>query len=264
MSARRPSLSAMRERAQALTSESALRRIAGELERDGRRGALALAVRCRRRATSLGKERRRMASLFRLRDELARAGARSVAGVDEVGVGPLAGPVVAAAVVLEDRPVLPRLDDSKKLPREARERLDVEIRRQARSVAVAEVWPEEIDRINIYQASLLAMSRAVAALDPAPDHLLVDARRIPGVELPQTPLVGGDGRDASIAAASIVAKVHRDALMQRLDGEYPGYGFASHKGYATAEHMRALERRGPCPIHRRSYAPVAQARLFAP
>jgi ribonuclease HII len=127
---------------------------------------------------------------------------------------------------------------------------------------VAEVWVDEIDRRNIYQASLLAMQRAVEALAPRPDHVLVDARRIPGIDTVQTSIVGGDGLDASIAAASIVAKVHRDAIMARLDAEYPGYGFARHMGYATREHLRALRRLGACPIHRRSFVSVSQLPLF--
>ncbi len=262
MSRRQPSLASLQERARAATSESGLRRLAAELQADGRAGAQALAGRCRRRAARLGRERRRMERLFRLRDELRATGARVVAGVDEVGVGPLAGPVVAAAVVLVDTPELPGLDDSKRLTREERERLDAAIREQAVGVGVCEVWTEEIDRINIYQASLRAMGGAVADLPVAPDHVLVDARTIPGLEVPQTPLVGGDGKDASIAAASIVAKVHRDAIMLRLDARYPGYGFARHKGYATGEHLAALRRAGPCPIHRRSYAPVSQLPLF--
>ncbi len=257
-----PALADLRERAAALGSESGLRRLAAELEADGRRGAMALAGRCRQRAAKLGRERRRLESLFRLRRTLRENGARCVAGVDEVGVGPLAGPVVAAAVVLIDEPELPGLDDSKRLTREERERLDREIRAQARGVGVAEVWPAEIDRLNIYRAALEAMRRAVDLLPEAPDHLLVDARTIPALTAPQTPLVGGDGRDASIAAASIVAKVHRDALMRRLDLRYPGYGFARHKGYATAEHLAALRRVGPCELHRRSYAPVSQLSLF--
>jgi ribonuclease HII len=146
--------------------------------------------------------------------------------------------------------------------RAERERLAVDIRAQALALGVAEVWPDEIDRRNIYRAGLEAMRRAVLALGVAPDHVLVDARTIPGIDAPQTPLVGGDARDGSIAAASIVAKVHRDAIMVRLDGEFPGYGFALHKGYATASHLAALRDLGPCAVHRRSFAPVSQLPLF--
>jgi ribonuclease HII len=170
--------------------------------------------------------------------------------------------VVAAAVVLPERPRLPGLDDSKRLTRAVRERLAAAIEAQADDWSVAEVWVEEIDRRNIYQAALLAMRRAVDGLTGRPDHVLVDARRIPGISMPQTPLIGGDGRDASIAAASVVAKVHRDRIMERLDGDFPGYGFAKHKGYGTREHLRALWRLGATPVHRRSFAPVAQLPLL--
>ena len=124
------------------------------------------------------------------------------------------------------------------------------------------VPPAEVDRLNVYRAGLEAMRRAVAALSRTPDHVLVDARTIPDLTAPQTPIVGGDASDGSIAAASILAKVHRDALMRRLDEQHPGYGFANHKGYATRAHLDALRRLGPCPIHRRSFAPVVQGVLF--
>ena len=199
-----------------------------------------------------------MRGLFALRRSLRDAGALRIAGVDEVGMGPLAGPVVAAAVVLPDEICLPGLDDSKRLTRRARERLDVAIREQAVALAVAEVTPEEVDRLNVYRAGLEAMRRAVVALSSAPDHVLVDARTIPDVVFPQTGIVGGDARDGSIAAASVVAKVYRDAAMRALDAVHPGYGFASHKGYPTSEHLRALGRLGPSPVHRRSFGPVAQ------
>jgi ribonuclease HII len=256
------SLATLRARASVLESGAALRGLARRLARDERVGAQALALECVARAEEIAAERARLARLFARRARLLRAGARWIAGVDEVGVGPLAGPVVACAVVFAERPWLPGLTDSKQLTGSQRERLDGEIRKQARAVGVAEVWPEEIDRLNIYRAALEAMRRAVLALGLAPDHLLVDARIVPGVAVAQTPLVGGDARDGSVAAASIVAKVHRDALMQRLDGVHPGYGFARHKGYGTAEHLAALRRLGPTPHHRRSFAPVAQLALF--
>ena len=255
-------LAELRVRVAALASASALRRIARQLGRDSRRGALTLASRCRGRAAELERERRRFARLLALRERLFAGGACCVAGVDEVGVGPLAGPVVAAAVVLPLFPRLPGLDDSKRLGPLARERLAREIHAQAIAVAVAEVSVIEIDRRNIYQAGLLAMRQAVEALDPQPDHVLVDARHIPGISSAQTAIVGGDGCDASIAAASIVAKVHRDAIMARLDREYPGYGFGRHMGYGTREHLSALRRLGATPVHRRSFAPVLQLPLL--
>ncbi len=182
-----------------------------------------------------------------------------MAGVDEVGVGPLAGPVVSAAVMLPEEVDLPGLDDSKKLSPGKREQLAVRIHEQALGVAVAEVSAVEIDRMNIFRASLEAMRRAVCALSDRVeiDHLMVDARTIPKIATPQTALIQGDSLDGSIAAASIVAKVHRDALMRRLEERHPGYGFDRHMGYGTAEHMSALRRLGASPAHRRSFSPVA-------
>ena len=249
------SLAGLRER---IDSGRASRRLMAALRSDPRRGARALAEAHDRRARERRAEARRLAALFRRRRALLRGGARFVAGVDEVGMGPLAGPVVAAAVVLPERVDLPGLDDSKRLCAAARERLAVAIRGQAVSVALGEVSPDEIDRLNIYRAGLEAMRRAACGLAVEPDHLLVDARTIPGVEVAQTALVGGDAIDGSIAAASIVAKVYRDALMRRLHERYPGYGFADHAGYATPRHLDALRRLGPCPVHRRSFAPVAR------
>jgi ribonuclease HII len=256
------SLAELAARLGTVRGDAALARLAAALGRDPRAGARALGLRCRRRLERRRAERRRLARLFARQGRLHRAGLRFVAGVDEVGIGPLAGPVVAAAVVLGEAVDLPGLDDSKRLPAATRERLDAEIRARALALAVASVEPEEVDRINVYRAGLEAMRRAVLGLGIVPDHLLVDARRIPGVEMPQTPIPGGDGCEGSIAAASIVAKVYRDALMERLDARFPGYGFARHKGYATARHLRALRRLGPSPVHRRSFAPVAQLPLL--
>jgi len=229
------------------------------LRADGRRGARELAVRLERRIHAVRRERARLAGLFERRGRLFARGARFVAGVDEVGVGPLAGPVVAAAVVLPGEVELRGLNDSKKLSPAARERLAAEIRGQAVAFAIGEVSPKEIDLLNIRRASLEAMRRAMQRLveQVAVDHVLVDAHTIPELAIPQTPLVGGDAIDGSIAAASIVAKVHRDALMRDLDRRHPGYGFDRHMGYGTADHLDALQRLGPSPIHRRSFAPVA-------
>ncbi len=251
-------LAEIRRRIAVSDSPGEWRRIAATLDRDPRRGARALAARLERRRLAHRDEVRRLAGLFALRRRLRAAGARLVAGVDEVGVGPLAGPVVAAAVVLPDRVDLPGLTDSKRLTATARERLAARIREQALAVAVAEVANDEIDRVNVLRASLVAMRRAVAALGERPDHVLVDARTIPDLDARQTPLIGGDARDGSIAAASIVAKVHRDAIMRAYEERYPGYGFARHKGYPTSEHLACLVRLGPSPIHRMSFAPVAR------
>lgn len=186
-------------------------------------------------------------------------GYRMIAGVDEVGRGALYGPVVAAAVILPEKiGVLSRmgLTDSKQLDREQREKLDRKIRAIALAVAVAEVDAETIDRINIYQASRLAMLQAVDQLAVVPDHLLIDALRIDH-PCAQTKLYYGDALCLSIAAASVVAKVYRDALMREHDLLHPQYGLASHKGYATPEHRKALLEHGPTLLHRRSFAPVA-------
>lgn len=231
---------------------SVLRALRGDPREGARELAETLATRRRRESV----ERRRLSGLFTFELELARAGYVHVAGVDEVGMGPLAGPVVAAAVVLRADACLPGLDDSKRLTRAARERLACEIELAAVDFALGSAEPDEIDRVNIYQAGLLAMRRAVEALATPPDALLVDARRVPGISCRQEAVVGGDSRVAAIAAASIVAKVWRDARMRELDRHHPGYGFAQHVGYSTAEHLAALTALGPSPIHRRSFEPV--------
>jgi ribonuclease HII len=194
-------------------------------------------------------------------EKLARAqGATMIAGVDEVGRGALFGPVVAAAVILPPDTRIRGLRDSKQLLQEDRERLADVVKMRAIAVAVEEVDAETIDRVNIYQASRMAMTSAVMQLDPQPDHLLIDALRL---DLPhrQTSLIYGDSLSISIAAASVVAKVYRDARMRELDAQYPGYGLAAHKGYATPEHREALRNLGPSVLHRKSFAPVAQIDL---
>jgi ribonuclease HII len=188
---------------------------------------------------------------------LWRVGIDHVAGIDEVGMGPLAGPVVAAAVVLPPGTVLDGVADSKQLSAPQRERLDLEIRACAVAIAIGVVEASEIDRVNIYQAAMQAKRDALAGLGVRPGFVLVDGREIPGIPVPQSAYPKGDGFVLSIAAASIIAKVYRDALMRRLDGEHPGYGFGKHMGYGTAAHLRALRELGPSPIHRRSFAPLA-------
>ena len=191
--------------------------------------------------------------IFKTKAQLA---GRHVAGVDEVGRGPLAGPVVAAAVILHpDRPIL-GLKDSKLLTAEAREELADKVRSRALAWAVAWADHQEIDRINILQASLLAMARAVAALSVEPHEVQVDGNQVPPVTLPVVAIIGGDSKVKAIGAASILAKVERDAAMVRLHTLYPQYGFDEHKGYSTPQHLDALQRHGACAIHRRSFAPV--------
>lgn len=182
--------------------------------------------------------------------------APGLAGVDEVGRGPLAGDVVAAAVILDPCRPIPGLRDSKKLSSTRREALAAQIREHALAWAVARASVAEIDALNILQASLLAMHRAVQALDPQPDCVLVDGNRLPRWDYRSEPVVGGDDRVPAIAAASILAKVQRDRELVALDALYPGYGFAAHKGYPTAAHLQALRRLGVTPVHRRSFAPV--------
>jgi ribonuclease HII len=189
----------------------------------------------------------------RFEDEARAAGRSSVAGVDEVGRGALCGPVVAAAVVLGMGFDTDGLDDSKRLTAKQRERQAARIREHACGCAIGVAGPEEIDAINILQATLVAMRRAVEALPVRPDLLLVDALRIPGLDVEQQPIVKGDALSVSIAAASILAKVTRDALMIELDARHPGYGLARNMGYACQHHRDALRRMGPTPIHRRSF-----------
>lgn len=214
---------------------------------------------------AVGKRQRRqsarMGILLRIERELWSRGLTKVAGVDEVGVGPLAGPVVAAAVVMPPGAKLRGVDDSKKLSAALREELAAQIVACAVGIGIGIVEVEEIDRLNIYRAALEAMRRAVTALPCAPEHVVVDARHIPGVPFPQTALVNGDARSFSIAAASIVAKVTRDRIMCELDQVYPHYGFGEHMGYGTPQHLVAIETYGPSPVHRRSFAPVRELRL---
>src|SRR6266446_2833285 len=184
---------------------------------------------------------------------LWKSGVRDIAGIDEAGVGPLAGPVVAAAVMFPPDTYIARVDDSKRLDAETRASLAEEIRTKASGIGVGISSVEEIDYLNIYHAALLAMRRALDALPRRPQHLLVDSRTVPGVEIPQNPFNKGDGINFTIAAASIIAKTERDRMMAALDHEYPGYGFAQHKGYGTAEHREALLRLGPSAVHRMSF-----------
>jgi len=188
---------------------------------------------------------------------LWQQGITRIAGVDEAGRGPLAGPVVAAAVVFPPRFFLPDVDDSKRLSAERREQLFPHILRSCLTHGIGIVAVEEIDRINIYQAAMLAMRQALAQLNPAAQHALVDGRRIPNLNLPQTAIVKGDGLSFTIGAASIIAKVVRDRLMRDYHRQFPQYGFDRHKGYPTPAHLEALRQYGACEIHRRSFHPRA-------
>jgi ribonuclease HII len=226
------------------------------LKADARPGAKAILDAIARRRAENRSEGQRLRKLLQFESSLWAAGVLHIAGVDEAGMSPLAGPVAAAAVIFARGSRIPGVDDSKKLDSATRDRLAVEIRERAVAWSVAFAEVEEIDRINIYWAGLLAMRRAVEGLTVAPQHILIDARRLNELEAPQQAIVNGDARSLTIAAASILAKTARDALMRKLDAEYPGYGFSKHKGYPVREHLAALARLGASPVHRRSFAPV--------
>ena len=229
------------------------------LEVDRRQGAHQLAKRIRGRYRENRSEGQRLHFLLRFEIELWSQGYGMVAGVDEAGMAPLAGPVVAGAVILPQNYKLRGLNDSKKiLDPEKRDELAQQIKQDAICWAAGIAEVEEIDKINIYHAGLLAMQRAFQGLTCLPDFVLVDARRIPHCPSPQRGIIRGDALSASIAAASIIAKTTRDAHMLEMDTMYSGYGFASHKGYPTPEHCRALKDLGALPIHRRSFARVRE------
>jgi len=223
------------------------------LQRDSRQGVRRLYDSLRKRFERERGERIRLDAMRHFERVLWRSGISDIAGVDEAGVAPLAGPVVAAAVVFPPETEIAGVDDSKKLDAETRTRLAAVIRAKASGVAVGIASVREIDEVNIYHASLLAMRRAVEGLPRPPQHVLVDARTIPGIPMPQNAFNKGDGINFTIAAASIIAKTERDRMLEELDGRYPGYGFAAHKGYPTPEHRKAFLELGPCPEHRMSF-----------
>jgi ribonuclease HII len=227
-----------------------------ELRADPRAGAKAILAAIAKRRYQHRSEGQRLRKMLRFEQVLWGAGTTYVAGVDEAGMSPLAGPVYAAAVVFTPGGRLADVDDSKKLDAKERERLAAEIKQTACAWAVGTASVEEIDTINIYWAGLLAMQRAVEGLGITPQHLLIDARGLKDLAIPQDCIVKGDQRSLSIAAASIIAKTSRDAHMRVLDAEYPGYGFAQHKGYPVKSHTAALSRLGACRVHRTSFAPV--------
>ena len=226
------------------------------LRNDPRPAAAALLASAERRWAREDAALARHDAMLSLERALAERGRVTIAGVDEAGLGPLAGPVVAAAVVLGDAAGIVSIDDSKKLDEKKRLLLEPRIRERAAAFAIGMASVAEVDQWNVHQAGLLAMRRAVEGLAIRPDHVLVDARRIPGINMEQSAHIRGDSLSLSIAAASILAKVHRDHLMDELDRQYPGYGLARHKGYGTAEHQEALRRLGASPVHRLSYQAV--------
>lgn len=233
-----------------------LEEIYSAMAEDPRAGVRDLYRRLRRADSIKEAENKRLAGMFLYEEELWAKGHSAIAGVDEAGRGPLAGPVVAAAVILPGVISLKDLNDSKKLTAAKRETLAVQIKKSALAWATGLSTVEEIYQDNIHQAGLTAMRRALQNLKVEPDFVLVDGFKISGLDFSQMPLIGGDGLSASIAAASILAKVERDQLMDSYDRLYPQYGFSRHKGYATPEHLNALKLYGPCPIHRAGFQPV--------
>ena len=229
------------------------------LRADSRAGARAILTSIAKRRFENRSEGQRLRKMLRFEKLLWDRGHNAVAGVDEAGMSPLAGPVSAAAVILKPGTRITGIDDSKKLDSKSREELANEIKKTAAAWCVAFVEVEEIDTVNIYWAGLLAMRRAVEGLRSTPQHLLIDAKRLKEIAIPQQAIIKGDTKSASIAAASILAKVTRDALMRTLDTRYPGYGFADHKGYPVRAHYAALSRLGACAAHRRSFGPVREA-----
>lgn len=223
---------------------------------DQRLGVKRLAERYLKMKEEYAAEEARIQKLLYEEKRLWEQGYLTVAGIDEAGRGPLAGPVVAAVCILPARFHLPGLNDSKKLSETRREKLFADIRDQALDYALGSAEPAEIDALNILQATKLAMKRAVEGLKTRPQYLLIDALELPYLDIPQRGIIKGDELSASIAAASILAKVTRDQWMRELHSLYPEYGFAKNKGYGTTEHMKVLQRLGPCPIHRRSFTPV--------
>ena len=230
-----------------------------QLRADSRPGAKAILAAVAKRRHEHRAEGQRLRKMLRFEQALWMQGTLHVAGVDEAGMSPLAGPVYAAAVVLSPGTRIADVDDSKKLDANERERLAAEIKSTALAWCVGTATVEEIDTLNIYWAGILAMKRAVLGLSAPPQHLLIDARRLKVVDIPQERIIKGDARSLSIAAASILAKTSRDAMMRDLDARYPGYGFAKHKGYPVKEHLAALKSLGACDVHRRSFNPVRVA-----
>lgn len=234
--------------------------VLSRLRRDSRQGAQQLYRSLNAQFERERGERLRLDAMLNFERVLWKSGLRHIAGVDEAGVGPLAGPVVAAAVMFAPETEIAGIDDSKRLDASTRARLAEEIRGRGASIGIGIASVDEIDHLNIYHAALLAMRRAVEALPTPPQHVLVDARTVPGITVPQNSFNKGDGINFSIAAASIIAKTERDRMMEELDRRHPGYGFASHKGYGTAEHRDALQRLGPTASHRMSFPVIRELR----
>lgn len=230
--------------------------IINTLKLDSRISVGRLLAKWQKKQQSILLEQQRIHSLYEQERLLESRGYSFIAGVDEAGRGPLAGPVVVGAVILPIGCHLPLINDSKKLSAKQREELYLMIKEVAIDVQHIVIDIDTIDHLNIYQATVFGMYQGIQQLSPQPQAVLIDAVPLPNLTMPNLSLIGGDAISASIGAASIIAKVERDNIMLELDKQYPHYGFAKHKGYGTAEHMRALQEYGPCPVHRRSFEPI--------
>lgn len=226
-----------------------------ELEQDGRSGVIQAIAKRKREIQKRLDEDERLEGMLAYEKECYARGMELIAGVDEVGRGPLAGPVVAAAVILPKACKIPGLNDSKKIPKSKHKEIYEAVLQNAVAIGIGIKDNQVIDQVNIYEATKLAMMEAIGQLEPQPQHLLIDAMKL-DLPIPQTSIIKGDANSLSIAAASIVAKVTRDQMMEEFDREYPGYDFAQNAGYGTAKHLAGLDKLGVTPIHRRSFEPV--------
>ena len=226
-----------------------------ELEQDSRSGVIQAIAKRKREIQKCLDEDERLEGMLAYEKECYARGTELIAGVDEVGRGPLAGPVVAAAVILPKGSKIPGLNDSKKIPKSKHKEIYEAVLKEAIAIGIGVKDNQVIDQVNIYEATKLAMMEAIGQLDPQPQHLLIDAMKL-DLSIPQTSIIKGDANSLSIAAASIVAKVTRDQMMEEFDKEYPGYDFAKNAGYGTANHLAGLDKLGVTPIHRRSFEPV--------
>lgn len=226
-----------------------------ELEQDSRSGVIQAIAKRKKEIQKRLDEDERLEKMLAYEKELYTQGIQLIAGVDEVGRGPLAGPVVAAAVILPENCKIPGLNDSKKIPKSKHKEIYEAVLQNAIAIGIGVKDNQVIDQVNIYEATKLAMMEAIGQLDPQPQHLLIDAMKL-DLPIPQTSIIKGDANSLSIAAASIVAKVTRDQMMEEFDCEYPGYDFAQNAGYGTANHLAGLDQLGVTPIHRRSFEPV--------
>lgn len=230
------------------------------LEQDTRTGVRAIAEQVRKKQKAQAREKARLEQMLTIEKKLRERGIQHIAGVDEAGRGPLAGPVVAAAIILPPDTLIPGLNDSKALSEKRRAELFEIIHNTALAIGVGKASPQEIDKYNIRNATHHAMCEALASLNISPNRVLIDGNALPGSPFPEQSVIGGDRKSLSIAAASVIAKVTRDRLMIDYHAQYPAYGFASHKGYGSADHLAALQKHGPCPIHRQSFRGVFEAR----